>query len=230
MDTAIAVLVGQLRLALSRFSDRIQYEDQPACSREDLLLRLNTYRPHILQISGHGDLSGAIALMHPVSGDASKLTPRDLGKLLGDRPELRLLVLDCCHGGTGVGALGASVGAVIAARGSIREPYPIAFAVALHHSIASGRSLQAAFDDAVVTSAERAEGSTEFDLLTSGVDPRSLFLCARGQGSSAHARRLEWRLWAACLVVGAGIGTAAATWLVPAAPRAEERMSTSRQP
>ena len=216
-ETAIPVGVGQLRIALGRFADQIQYEDQPACSREDLLLRVNTFRPHILHISGHGDASGAVALMHPVSGLASTLMPAELAKLLAGRTELRLLVLDCCHGFAALELLRGVVPALIATRGAIREPYPIAFASALYHSIASGRSLPIAFDDAVVASAERAEGSSGFDLWTSDVDPHTLFL--RESISAPHGlsgSALRW-LCAAGLLVGACLGIAAPLWMLPRA-------------
>jgi len=220
-ETAIPVGVGQLRIALGRFADQIQYEDQPACSREDLLLRLNTFRPHILHISGHGDASGAVALMHPDSGLASTLTPADLAKLLAGRTELRLLVLDCCRGLAGASALREIVPAVIATSGAIRERYPIAFAAALYHSIASGRSLQAAFDDAVVASAERAEGSTGFDLRTLDVDPSAIFLCASLAGESSRSRsRTPW-LWVAGALLGACLGMAAPKWVVASASALE---------
>jgi hypothetical protein len=179
----------QVALQISAFERLrgIRYMHQPACSREQLLQRLNASRPHVLQISAHGDREGRILLAHPDAAEPSALSKQELATLLHGRPELRLLILDCCYGLVNVAALDGAIEAVIGARERVREPYPIAFALSLYDSIASGRTLHAAVADAVVAAAERHAGDAAscFELWTaSNVDPRQVVL--RLVGSPAH--------------------------------------------
>jgi hypothetical protein len=223
-ETAADVQAGRLRLLSQRFSSTIQYEDQPACSREDLLARLNAFRPHVLHVSGHGDPSGTIALMHSDSGLRSDLSKPELASLLRDRPELGLLVLDCCYGLVGVEALEGSVRAVIAARDRLQEPYPIAFSMALYDSLASGRSLRAAWQDASVVAAEHGGARTDlFELWCPGENASLLDLVpGRSSGNEPLARGLRSVgagsmaaiLWTCAMagVLGGIAGMQAAKW------------------
>jgi hypothetical protein len=157
--------VGRLKLALERFSERLDYDDQPACSRGDLKERLDSFRPHVLHISCHGDEDGRIVLMHEDSGEPAALAKSELALLLRDRSELRLLVLDCCYGLVDVEPLRDVVAAVIGAKGAIDEPYPIVFSVRLYESLAREKSLGTAVQYAVVAAGDRLDASrTCFEL------------------------------------------------------------------
>lgn len=163
--TAISVQVGRLKLALERFSDRLDYDDQPACSRGDLKERLDSFRPHVLHISCHGDEDGRIVLMHEDSGEPAALAKSELALLLQDRSELRVLVLDCCYGLVDVEPLRGVVAAVVGAKGVIDEPYPIVFSVRLYESLAREKSLDTAVQYAVVAAGDRLDASrTSFEL------------------------------------------------------------------
>lgn len=158
LATGTAVESGSLSLSLAPLSDRVDYQTQTACSRGDLVRRLNHFRPHVLHLSGHGTPDGSIVLMHPDTGSASPLAKRDLAALLRGRPELRLVVLTCCFGLVGVEALREAVPAVVGVKAVLREPYPIVFATSLYHSLAHGRSIAHGVESAVVDAEERLEG------------------------------------------------------------------------
>lgn len=165
LATGTAVESGSLCISLQTLSDRVDYRTQPACSRSDLLRRLDHFRPHVLHLGGHGAPDGSILLMHPDTGTASPLGKRDLAALLRGRVELRLLVLTCCHGLARVEELEDAVPAVVAVKDELHEPYPIVFAAALYHSLAHGRALEHAVEGAVVDADERlAPGGTRFEL------------------------------------------------------------------
>jgi hypothetical protein len=170
--TGSAVEAGQLALELDRLGERASYHVQPACSRGDLLRRLNQLRPHVLHLGGHGHPDGSIALMHPDSGEASPLSKRDLAALLAARSELRLVVLTCCYGLVGIDALGAGAAAAVGVRGELHDPYPVVFTASLYQSLAHGRSILHAVQDARVEADERrAPDAARFELWT---PPRAL--------------------------------------------------------
>lgn len=162
--TASAVLVGNLKLNLDRFP-RLHYEDQPASSRQDVLQRLNTFRPHIVHISTHGAQDGRIALMNARSGRISPLDKLELAALIRGRPELRLLVLDACYGLVGIEALSGAVEHVVGVEGPVEEPYLVAFSLALYEAIGSGHSIPNAVAAARVAAADwRERDFGEFQL------------------------------------------------------------------
>ncbi len=169
LATGTAVESGSLSTCLAPFSDWVDYRSQPACSRGDLLRRLNHFRPHVVHLSGHGAPDGSVVLMHPDTGAASPLTKRDLSVLLRGRPYLQLVVLTCCFGLVGVEQLADAVPAVVGVKASLEEPYPIVFAAALYDSLAHGQSVVHAVESAVVEAEERlAPGAGRFELWTSG--------------------------------------------------------------
>ena len=177
LATGTAVESGSLCISLQALSDRVDYRTQPACSRGDLLRRLDHFRPHVLHLSGHGAPDGSIVLMHPDTGAASPLGKRDLAALLRGRTELQLLVLTCCYGLARVEELDGAVSAVVGVKDALHEPYPIVFAAALYHSLAHGRSLEHAVAGALVDAGERlVHDGARFELWTGrpmGKGPRS---------------------------------------------------------
>ena len=165
--TGCAVEAGQLALELDRLGARAGYHVQPACSRGDLLRRLNQLRPHVLHLGGHGHADGSIVLMHPDSGDPSPFSKQQLAALLAGRSELRLVVLTCCYGLVGIDALGSGGAAAVGVRGELHDPYSVVFTASLYQSLAHGRSIEHAVQDARVDADERrAHDAARFELWT----------------------------------------------------------------
>jgi len=187
---ALDIQARQLQISLDRVSEYLEYRPLSACTANHLIMMLNRFRPEILQLSAHGDSEGRIELMHSGRDEASVLTKAQLATILKDRPELQLLVLDCCYGLVGVEALKDCVAAVIGVRGRIREPYPIAFSIALYDAIGSGRSIEAAVQDAIVAAADHCGGGDAFELWRpdAAVGPLHLGSCESAGGASREHR------------------------------------------
>ncbi len=154
---------GQLNVDLLPFSARIAYTVQPQCSRDHLSRMLNRIHPQVLQLSGHGDVGGELALVG-ASLLPDGLSKQELATLLQGRPELRVLLLDHCHSLVGVEALSGCVDVVIGVHQTVRGPYPVVFSRAFYNAIAGGRTVHQAFADASVAAAPMAESDEFFDL------------------------------------------------------------------
>jgi hypothetical protein len=83
----------------------VEMEYLHAATRETLLQKLDEKSFHILHFIGHGafdpkDRGGAL-LLERKGGEPDPMPARELGVLLGSHPDLRLVVLNICHGARG---------------------------------------------------------------------------------------------------------------------------------
>lgn len=170
---------GQLNVDLLPFSARIAYTVQPQCSREHLSRMLNRIHPQVLQLSGHGDIGGEIALIGS-SLRPDGLSKKELALLLQGRPELRVLLLDHCHSLVDVENLSGCVDVVIGVHKKVRGLYPVAFSRAFYNAIAGGRTVHQAFADASVATAPLAEPGEVFDLWLAPGKSGDFRLCSDG--------------------------------------------------
>ncbi|WP_298280539.1 CHAT domain-containing protein [uncultured Bradyrhizobium sp.] len=164
----------------SKYRDNIELHQSPAANLQAILRGLNDHRPRIVHFSGHGN-TGGIA-MDARDGKMSKTQFVNfdlLGKALQatDSPP-EVVVLNACQSAGGRAALLKSAKAIVVMQDSISDNAAVAFAVNFYGAIASGQSVQAAFDQGCVATevVSLSEASTPTLQTASGVDPKKLKL------------------------------------------------------
>jgi hypothetical protein len=138
--------------ALQGLSSDVAVEWLPGDSWQELADAARTKAPHVLHFVGHGGFdeetdSGYIELTGP-DGTAMHVSGTDLGTLVRDIPQLRLVVLNACESATcGADGLFTStaarimkegVPAVVAMQYEITDPAALAFASSFYTGIARG--------------------------------------------------------------------------------------------
>jgi len=164
----------------SAFRDNITLHQSPAANLDSVLRGLNDYRPRIVHFSGHGD-SGGLAvddggmkrvkhkfLTFDILGQAFQAT---------DSPP-DVVVLSACESAGARKALLGPTKAIIVMQDTISDIAAVAFATKLYGAIASGQSLQAAFDQGRVAIAaiSLSEAGTPVLFTAQGVNAKKLFL------------------------------------------------------
>lgn len=179
------VLKVQAAIRGSKFRDNVRVEYRPAVDLNSILDGLNDLRPQIVHFSGHGDelgLSGdtGIVLAKPdAATDYEAHISYDLlAKALRstDFPP-KLLLLNSCWGSKGRNALKPTVDFLISMNAPISDLAAATFAPRFYAATASGQSIKASFDQAVlaVEAASISDAATP-ELYSNGSDPASVCL------------------------------------------------------
>jgi hypothetical protein len=178
VDAEIKAVNAEVRR--SKFRDNITLQQSPAADYDDVLHGLNDHNPRIVHFSGHGN-SGGVAM----DGGGSKrvkakfVTFELLGRALAatDTPP-DVVVLNACDSAGARKALLGTVKAIIGMEDSITDVAAVAFATKFYGAIASGQSLQAAYDQgcAAVAAVSLDEASTPTLNTASGVNAKKLVL------------------------------------------------------
>lgn len=185
------------------FGNMLEFDWRPATRTRDLQQALEDTRPRIVHFSGHGGSQGLVQM------GADGLTPRPVGAAVlrelfqKDAGAIRLVVLTACHSRAQAGAIREVVGCAIGTRDRISDDASITFNAKFYSAIATGRSVQDAFERARV--ALRLEHPAEGEILEllhrEDVDPGKIVLISvalpplcphRGfgrRGPRAHRRR-----------------------------------------
>ena len=164
----------------SKLRDNIALHYRPAANLKSIQDGLNDLSPGIVHFSGHGNYSG-IAVDHAkVKPPSGKIVSFDLlAKAIKavDNPP-HVVVLNACHSTEAKSAFLPPAKALVLMGDSISDFAATAFAAQFYAAIASGQSLQAAFDQGVVAVAtvSLAEEKTPQLLVAKGVNPRKLLL------------------------------------------------------
>jgi tetratricopeptide (TPR) repeat protein len=124
---------------------------------------------HILHYVGHAR-PGFITLDDDGGSEPGELSGSDLAALLGERPSLRLAVINACEGARGDGGdvlantaraiAKADVSAVVSMQYKILDSAALEFSRAFYRSVASRQSV----DEAIVRARQAIHGAVEFTL------------------------------------------------------------------
>lgn len=121
----------------------------PAVERGDLMDEINRVRPTILQLSTHGNEYSL--LLDGEDEDEAELSAEQLEQIISTAtPFLKVVILNACHSHIQAKSLLAHVDIAIGMTEEIGDKAAIDFSTQFYSSLAEGRSVQAAFDQAVI--------------------------------------------------------------------------------
>jgi TPR repeat protein len=171
----------QKRVDAAVFGNMLKVDWRPATRTRDLQQKLEDTRPQIVHFSGHGGSRGLVL----TGADGRTPRPVDTEVLRElfekDAGAIRLVVLTACHSRAQAQAISDVVGCAIGTRGSISDDASITFNAKFYSAIATGRSVQDAFERARV--ALRLEHPAEGEILEllhrEDVDPGKIVLVSR---------------------------------------------------
>jgi hypothetical protein len=167
-------------ISRSRFRDNVALHQSEAADFKDILNGLNDHAPRIVHFSGHGNDVGLAMDGGTVKrGKTSFVTFDLLGKAFAatDNPP-DVVVLNACKSTGARKAFLATAKAIVVMEDSVTDTAAVAFAIQFYGAIASGQSLQAAYDQArvAVEFVSFDEASTPSLVTASGVNAKKLFL------------------------------------------------------
>lgn len=146
LDEEAREIRQKLRTSTNR--DAVELHVRGAARTGDLVEAMDETRPQVLHFSGHAKKEGILLVgpdgRTPFALDADRL----LGLLRAFRAELRLVVLSACWSLAHAEALTAIVDCAIGTRTLISDEAAIVFNTAFYGALASGHSVQDAFDQA----------------------------------------------------------------------------------
>lgn len=142
----------------SKFRDSVNIEYRPAADLDSILDGLNDLKPQIVHFSGHGDPIGIVADSGKVSANPAPLQSYDthvsyelLAKALkATVAPPTILLLNSCWGSKGERSLKPAVRFLISMNAPISDIAATVFAPRFYAAIASGQSVKASFDQAVL--------------------------------------------------------------------------------
>jgi tetratricopeptide (TPR) repeat protein len=189
----------------SKYRDNYVLISQPAVRIEDLQALLLRHQPDIVHFSGHGSDAEEIILLD-AGGKSSPVPAAALGELFGLlQDNIRCVVLNACYSEGQAKAIAEQIEVVVGMSDAIGDEAARKFAASFYRALASGRTVQNAFD----------LGCNEIDLsgipeattprllhMREGVDPETMVI-ARRSFLQRHARPLA--LAAAALVVALAV-------------------------
>ncbi|HZL30259.1 MAG TPA: CHAT domain-containing protein [Pseudolabrys sp.] len=164
----------------SKFRDNITLHQSPAADFDDILHGLNDHRPRIVHFSGHGNAGGLAMDGGGMKRVKTKFVTFDLlGKALAatDNPP-DVIVLNACQSASARKALLGTAKALIVMEDSVTDTAAVAFATKFYGAVASGLSLQAAFDQGCVAveAFSLDEADTPALVTANGVNAKKLVL------------------------------------------------------
>jgi hypothetical protein len=167
----------QEQLAASRLGHLVQFELCPAARVTDLFDRLNRFVPRLVHFSGHGTAEG-IVLSTP-SNFPKVVAAGDLIGVIQSTLEVSPVILfNICDSAAFARQAAQSAEVAIGMAGPITDAAARTFTVRFYGGIASGRSVQTAYAQAV--QALRSAGHPDADLpqlyFRPDVDPGKIWL------------------------------------------------------
>jgi TPR repeat protein len=176
LDTEAQKIDQEVIAALHR--DNVDFKTCWATRIEDLRQGLNREKPDIVHFSGHGGGEGLVLVAsggrapHRVGAEALKQF------FAAYRGQIQVVVLNACHSRPQAEAIAEAVGCAIGTPSKISDDAAVAFSAAFYSSIAFGKSVQTAFDQARATLHMEDFAEHEWPVLVhrDDVDPSQLFL------------------------------------------------------
>lgn len=195
--------------------DSLDFDFRLAARTDDLVQALTEVCPQVVHFSGHGGKEGLVLVSadgrHPRRVDAEGLA--ELFRAF--RGDIRLVVLNACLSLLQARAIADVVGCAIGTRESIPDEAAITFGASFYRAIASGSSVQAAFDRANAAMGlehPEARGCTEL-VVRRDVDASALVLVSPDEAALPPVDDLS-RPAASPRPIGAGKGM---KWAISAA-------------
>lgn len=171
---------------------RFQHPGMQVSDLTQLVLR---YRPHILHISGHGrEIEGLV--LDDDSQFATIGCSQLVKLILSGDANLRLVFFSFCHSEACASAISEEVPYAIGVRGEILADSAILFSSTFYEALASGSSVQSAFDSARETLQTKGlEGSEAMVLrVRSGTSAEVPFLSSQGFAKKSVEQALDSHL------------------------------------
>ncbi|MGT2438448.1 CHAT domain-containing protein [Bradyrhizobium betae] len=161
----------------SQFRDNITLHQSEAADFKDILDGLNNHSPRVVHFSGHGNTRGLAMDGGTVKRGKTNFVTFDLlGKALAatDKPP-EVIVLNACKSAGARRALLGSAKALVVMQKAVSDVAAVAFAKQFYGAIASGQSLQAAFDQGrvAVEFVSWDEASTPTLVMADGVNAKN---------------------------------------------------------
>jgi TPR repeat protein len=194
LDRDVKKIQSKMREAEREYGRTLEFVWELAVRTDELTTALRNTDPAIVHFSGHGGEAGLI-LMAPDGYEAQQVDPATLTQIFRVyRNRVRVVVLSACYSKPQAEAVANVVGCAIGTPGRIMDDAAIQFNAEFYRAIASGESVQAAFNQASVEFELSGPQGTRPELIPGkGVDPSRLFLVPR-------SRRLKWAAGAAIIL------------------------------
>ncbi len=164
------------KIRSSEHRDHVDLIKHGAVRLKDIPGLLMRHKPHIVHFSGHGD-AGAIELTH-ADGSSHLVAPEslaDIFRVLKDN--VRVVVLNACNSEPQAQAIVSVIDCAVGMSEEIKDDAAIAFAATFYEALGYGRSVQDAFDLALVqVTATGAERSLAKMHTRPGVKPADIVL------------------------------------------------------
>jgi hypothetical protein len=178
VDAEVSKVNEEIRGSLYR--DNIALHQSPAANLNTIIRGLNDHRPRVVHFSGHGNSAGLATDDGGIKRVRKQFVTFDiLGKAFAatDTPP-DVVVLNACNSAGARAALLGSTKVIIVMQDSISDFSAVAFATKFYGAIASGQSVQAAFDQGSVAiqAVSLREAGTPALLTASNVNARKLVL------------------------------------------------------
>jgi hypothetical protein len=176
LDNEARKIEQEVIAALHR--DNVDFKTCWATRIDDLRQGLNREKPDIVHFSGHGGGEGLVLVAsegrapHRVGAEALKQF------FAAYRGQIQVVVLNACYSRPQAEAIAEAVGCAIGTPSKISDDAAVAFSAAFYSSIAFGKSVQTAFDQARATLHMEDFAEHEWPVLVhrDDVDPSQLFL------------------------------------------------------
>lgn len=135
------------QILMSKLRERIHFDSVAAARPSDLMRKLNSFRPHVLHFSGHGNEKGEIVLEDESGKGFKAASPSALKALFSAfRPELQVVVLNACYSGIQADSIAEVVEAIVAMDSAIDDSSAIAFSSAFYSALGHGQSISSAVE------------------------------------------------------------------------------------
>ena len=140
----------QEKMYAADLRDKVELIVPPAVRARDLVQRLSEVKPHVVHFSGHGSSKREIFLQDDC-GKAYPVPENVLNRLFTVmKDDIRLVVLNACSSGPQAKTISRTVDATIGMDAKVGDQAAIVFSAAFYRGIAFGKSVQRAFDEAVL--------------------------------------------------------------------------------
>lgn len=170
--------------------DALEFNYRLAARTDDLLRALRKTRPQVVHFSGHGESDGLVLVS--ADGLRPRLVPAAVLVRLFEhfRGDIRVVVLNACFSLPQAQAIAQTVGCAIGTRRAISDEGAITFGASFYRAIASGESVQGAFNEAQLALAMEHPDEGDCPALEAhpSVDPAGLVLVRRSRAVARWTR------------------------------------------
>jgi TPR repeat protein len=196
-------------LRAAEHRDAVDLDFRLAARGRDLLQALSQVRPQVVHFSGHGGHKGLV--LSSANGTGARTADAAVLKKMFEmfRGDIRVVILNACTSLPQAEAIADIVGCAIGMRDRISDDAAVTFGSSFYGAVASGRSVQAAYDEACLELAIEHVEDRECPVLVvhPDVNPAELVLVSPAAPRPAPIPPV--RRWAGVAVVAASLGSGA---------------------